>query len=265
MKNKPFLKWAGGKYKILPQIKQFFPKDAKRYIEPFVGAGAVALNVNYPEIIINDVNSDLINVWQEIRRKDFVEECKRYFTPENNTKERYNELRNEFNKTRNPVVFIYLNRHCFNGLCRYNSSGLFNVPFGKYTKPYFPRVEIDKARDKLFQIYNKDFREIFKIVKEGDLIYSDSPYLPLSKTSNFDAYSKGGFSTKDHEDLAKCAEEAVEKGATVVVSNCYNDDAKRIYKNAEINVLKVSRTISGEVSKRKPVEEMIAIYRRGNE
>jgi len=265
---KPFLKWAGGKMKLLSILMDKFPKG-KRFIEPFIGSGSISLNVDYPEYIINDVNNHLFLVWKsiEIFGIIFVEDCKKLFVSKNNNRETYNLLRKEFNETkdnlRKAVLFIYLNRHCFNGICRYNSKGEFNVPFGKYDKPYFPEKELISCIEKIknFEIYNLDFRDIFKMVKKGDVVYCDPPYLPLSKTANFNKYSKEGFSFQDQKDLISCAKEAVKKGATVVISNHYNDLAKEIYKDADITIIDVARTISSKANNRKSVKEIIAVYK----
>lgn len=270
---KPFLKWAGGKIRVIEQLKNFFPANAKRYIEPFLGAGSVALNVNYPRHIVNDINSDLFYVWQMLKDNgmDFVKECEGLFKPENNTEEYYYELRDEFNKTkdilRKATLFIYLNKHCYNGLCRYNSKGGFNTPKGSYKVVNFPQEEFEKSLEqvKKFEIHNKDFREIFEMVGEGDLVYCDPPYVPLSMSANFDAYADGGFGLQDHINLAECAYKVSQKGATVIISNHYNWVSKQIYVNmfgGKISKIKVSRTISCDSEKREPVEEVIAVFEK---
>ncbi|MCY7367238.1 MAG: Dam family site-specific DNA-(adenine-N6)-methyltransferase, partial [Chamaesiphon sp.] len=132
---KPFLKWAGSKYKIIDKITESLP-DGNRLIETFVGSGSVFLNTNYHEYIVADTNADLINLYSCIKDKgiDFIEYAKHLFVSENNNQESFYSLRKEFNETQDvdkkSAIFIYLNRHCFNGLCRYNSKNQFNVPFG---------------------------------------------------------------------------------------------------------------------------------------
>ena len=270
---KPFLKWAGGKYRIIDRLKNEFPRKAKRYIEPFLGAGSVALNVDYPQIIVSDTNADLMLVWEMFKDMgaDFVVECQKLFTQENNTEEVFYALRDEFNKTkkklRKAVLFIYLNRHCYNGLCRYNASGGFNTPIGSYKVAYFPQKEFEKSLEQIkkFEMHNKDFREIFVMVEKDDVVYCDPPYLPMSQSANFDAYTEGGFGLKDQLDLAECAEQAAEKGATVVISNHYNWYSKQIYTNlrkGKVSKIEVSRTISAKTDKREAVEEIIAVFKK---
>ena len=270
---KPFLKWAGGKYRIVPILKKYFPQKAERFIEPFVGAGGVCLNVDYSDCIINDFNSDLINVYQFLQKnkEQFIQDCKKMFIKNNNTNLKYYELRTEFNSTsdiyRKSIIFIYLNRHCFNGLCRYNSNGGFNTPFGKYHKPYFSEKEMTQAINKIekFKIMNVDFREVFKEVKDKDVIYCDPPYVPMSESASFNSYSVGGFQLQDQIDLAKCAFKASQKGATVIISNHYNWYTKQIYNKmfgAQLITIDVKRTISSKVEERKQVKEVIAIFKK---
>ena len=146
-KTRAFLKWAGGKYSLVEQINARLP-EGKKLIEPFVGAGSVFLNSDYDSYLLNDVNQDLITLYKYVkaRPKTLVKDARKLFVPKNNEKVAYYGLRQEFNSTDDPyyrsLLFIYLNRHGFNGLCRYNSKSGFNVPFGDYNKPYFPEDEI---------------------------------------------------------------------------------------------------------------------------
>lgn len=271
-KIQPFLKWAGGKYKKVDEIKTLFPVNAERYLEPFIGAGSVALNVSYGKIIINDNNTDLINVYKalKVEKLNFISDCKDLFVPENNTREKYGELKEEFNTTkdvyRKSILFIYLNRHCFNGLCRYNGRGEFNTPIGDYKNPYFPEKQMKRVMDKLsnFTFYNEDYSFLLKMAGDKDIVYCDPPYLPISDSSSFNSYSVSGeFSLQDHLELARMSSEASERGAVVVISNHLNWYSKQIYKDmfgAKIKTLKVSRTISGNTENRKAVQEIIAIF-----
>ncbi len=273
VKYTPFLKWAGGKKKVFHLLKPYFPKIySSRFIEPFLGAGAVALNVDYDYKIVNDLNKDLISVWQALQKEkhSFVNQCEELFTLENWTTDAYYALREEFNTCndthRKAILFVYLNRHCFNGICRYNSTGGFNVPMGRnVTRPYFPREEFESfiARSDQFTIRSSDFRKIFEGIKQGDVVYADPPYFPTSATSNFDTYQAEGFGLKDHLDLAKCAHDASYKGATVIISNHYNWYTSELYGkmyNAKIKKISVARTISCNGDERKAIEEVIAIF-----
>ena len=200
-KIKSPLKWAGGKSRILNNIFTYVPKDTTRLIEPFFGGGSVGLNINCPEIIINDSNEILMNFWESIQSNSdkFIEEVSKIFIGENNTSSKFYELRTEFNSTtdtfRKSVLFLYLNKHCFNGLCRFNSKGEFNVPFGKYKSINAPIDEIKNVSKRIifYTLLNKDFRHVFELVEEGTVVYCDPPYVPLSKTANFSDYGKEGF------------------------------------------------------------------------
>ena len=159
-----------------------------------------------------------------------------------------------------------MNRHGYNGLCRYNKSGGFNVPFGKYKKPYFPEQELnffaDKAQSATFVC--ESYRQTFARVQPNDVVYCDPPYVPLSKTASFTSYAGNGFGLDEQADLANVAEEvtsSVEK-ATVLISNHDTIWTRKIYEHAEkIKKLKVARTISQKGSNRKKVGELLALYR----
>ena len=197
---RPFLKWAGNKYRIMDHIQNMLP-EGERLVEPFAGSGAVFLNTDYREYLLADNNADLISLYQILsdQGEAFIETCSRLFRDATNKEAYYYRRRDEFNKTRNAVrkaaLFIYLNRHGYNGLCRYNSKGGFNVPFGRYKKPYFPAKEmfVFHAKAKNARFVHLDFATVFNDLLIGDVVYCDPPYVPLSKSSNFTAYSAGGF------------------------------------------------------------------------
>jgi len=270
--TKPFLKWAGGKLRVVEELKKCFPNDIKRFIEPFLGAGSVSLNVEADSYIVNDVNSDLINVWRSLQDggQTFVNQCRDLFTQQNNTREVYNNFVKEFNtideKYRKSALFIYLNRHCFNGLCRYNSKGKFNTPFGKYDTPHFPQKELEECMTKIikFTILNTDYKEVFANVQAGDVVYCDPPYMPLSTSANFSSYSSGGFDLQDQINLAKLSRDSANRGAIIVISNHYNWYSHQLYSKmfkGKVRKLKVSRTISSKIDQRVSVEEIIAILK----
>jgi DNA adenine methylase len=135
-KNRAFLKWAGGKFSLIEDINAKLP-EAKKLIEPFVGAGSVFLNTNYSKYLLNDINPDLINLYNIVKHQfsDYITDSAKMFTSVYNEEQRYYQIRQEFNDSADiyerAVYFLYLNRHGYNGLCRYNNSGKFNVPFGR--------------------------------------------------------------------------------------------------------------------------------------
>ena len=264
---KPFLKWAGGKYKIIDKILMSLPK-AERLIEPFVGSGAVFLNAEYKSYLLADTNPDLIYLYRHIQSEgaDFIDYASDLFAVNNNTEEAFYNLREEFNNCtdtrRRAAIFIYLNRHCFNGLCRYNSKGKFNVPFGRYSKPAFPTDEVlnfsQKSQNAEFII--ADFRKTMEMAKTGDLVYCDPPYAPLTATSNFSDYTQEGFTIVDQNELAQSALNLRKQGITVVISNHATDFTRSIYMNAVITEFDVQRFISSKSSKRGKAAELIATF-----
>lgn len=268
----PFLKWAGGKIRLFNYIRQQMPVSITRYVEPFVGAGSIALNVNAQETIINDINEDLILVWTMVRDhpEQLIGECKPLFSYSDfQTPEGYYKLRTAFNVAPlgiyRAALFLYLNRHCFNGLCRYNSKGEFNVPVGKYKTIKFPENEIREI-SKLIQKWNiscEDFQRMMAALKEGDVCYCDPPYCPLSKTAYFKDYAKEGFTIEQHEALAKAAYDASLKGAIVLVSNHSTEFTNDLYRKygAEIHVVEASRAIAVRSKNKKTATELIAVFK----
>jgi DNA adenine methylase len=264
---KPFLKWAGNKYQIVERIKEVLP-PANRLIEPFVGSGAVFLNTDYQSYLLADTNQDLINLFTCLQTdaKDFIEYAKSFFIPNNNEKEAFYQFRTDFNSSGDirykSALFLYMNKHGFNGLCRYNSKGKFNVPFGRYKKPYFPEKEMiyfaDRAKDAEFQ--TADFTETMERAEPGDVVYCDPPYVPLSDTAYFTNYSSGGFGIDEQEELARQAKKLVTRGVTVVLSNHDTEFTRSAYSSAKIISFDVQRYISCDGNNRNKAPEVLAIF-----
>lgn len=263
-KNRAFLKWAGGKYTLTEQINARLP-NAKRLIEPFVGAGSVFLNSDYEEYILNDINPDLIEMYKIIKRKpkQFIQDAKVYFQPEYNQEHVYYELREKFNLSKDvylrSLLFLYMNRHGYNGLCRYNKKGGFNVPFGRYKKPYFPEGELlffaKKAKKATFTC--KPYQKLFSYLRNSDVLYCDPPYVPLSTSASFTSYATEGFSLDDQAQLAKLARECK---VAVLLSNHDTTLTQELYRDAVCDKILVSRTISSKSSNRNPVAELFAFF-----
>jgi DNA adenine methylase len=264
---RPFLKWAGGKYRLVERIKEKLP-PGKRLLEPFAGSCALSLNTGYDSYWLNDINLDLINLYQVIQKEglSFIQFCRTFFTEENNTSGCFYKFRRQFNRERDiyqkAALFLYLNRHGYNGLCRYNSSGEFNVPFGRYKKPYFPENELLFFAEKFKQVNFSciDFQKMMESAGQGDVIYCDPPYVPLNETSNFTAYSSGGFGQADQKRLAKVAALLAEKGITTIISNHYNDFIIETYSAAQIIKFDVQRSISCNGANRNAVTEVLAVF-----
>lgn len=268
--NKSFLKWAGGKSKLLDEIFALLP-PGRRLLEPFMGSGVVFLNSEHASYVGGDVNEDLVSLYSLLSSKqseDLISAAEALFIPENNTQKRFYEIRQEFNETSDRFIrathFVYLNRHAFNGLCRYNSKGEFNVPFGNYKNAVCPSAsmrgfsEISKKRHAKFLC--KDFEHIFGLAEEGDVIYCDPPYAPLSPTSSFSSYAAGGFGKGEHERLASCCRQAAAKGVPVLVSNHDTEWVRTLYSGATIKTLNVHRSVSCKGDKRGKAPEVLALF-----
>jgi len=266
IRSRPFLKWAGGKFKLLDRLTPHL--QGNRLIEPFVGAGAVFLNLPFDRYLVGDINSDLINLFECLKKekKDFIEYCRGFCIAENNNREQYIEFRNEFNSgiagKKRAAIFIYLNRHGFNGLCRYNKSGGFNVPFGQYSKTYFPEKEMHHfiTHAKKTKFICGDFVSLMQKAKKGDVVYCDPPYVPLSLSSSFTSYATGGFNHAQQTKLALKAKELAVKGIKVIISNHDNEITQELYDGAKIESFAVQRYISRDGDNRVPVKELLAIF-----
>ncbi len=266
--SRPFLKWAGNKYRIIETIRTMLP-DGERLVEPFVGSGAVFMNTDFDRYLLADSNADLINLYKALQQQGetFIEECQKLFRPATNRAEYYYRRRDEFNKCRNTTrkaaLFIYLNRHGYNGLCRYNSRGGFNVPFGRYKRPYFPADEMNAfhLRSQRARFVHMDFVGIFDMLRAGDVVYCDPPYVPLSASSNFTTYSAGGFDMSQQSTLAKLAQLATQQGVPVLISNHNTHFTRNAYQHADnIKRLHVRRFISCQGQKRQNAAELLALF-----
>lgn len=262
--NKPFLKWAGGKSKLAARISAVLPK-AKCLVEPFVGAGSIFLNTDYEHYILSDINPDLINTFTQLQQMPaaFIADAQALFVPANNTDQAFRALKARFNTTADQyekaLLFVYLNRFCFNGLCRYNKSGAFNVGFGKYAAPYFPKDELAAFANRLSraELYCRGFEEAFKKLPSDSVVYCDPPYLPLSSTANFTAYSAGGFGPVEQRYLAYLAKQCP---VPVVISNHDTAESRALYSGADLQCFEVQRSISTDIENRGKAKELIALF-----
>lgn len=267
-KQRAFLKWAGGKFSLVEDIQRHLP-EAEELVEPFVGAGSIFLNTDFEHYVLADINPDLINLYDLLKNEPerYITEAKRWFTPEYNRKEAYLDVRKTFNESDDTfyrsLAFLYMNRFGFNGLCRYNKKGGFNVPFGSYKKPYFPENELvffaEKAKRATFVCTG--YEESFALAKANSVVYCDPPYAPLSNTANFTSYAANGFTLDDQAKLAVIAERtAFDRGIPVLISNHDTMLTRRLYTGAQLNVVKVKRTISRNGAGRNKVDELLALF-----
>ncbi len=270
--SRPFLKWPGGKARILKFLTPHLVTN-QILVEPFVGAGSVFLNTPFEKYILNDVNPDLINLFNLIKTKEqtFIQAAQKLFSPKTNSAEYYYQLRSQFNVSTSifdrAILFLYLNKHGYNGLCRYNSKGGYNVPFGSYKTVSFPENEIRAFAQKSesAQFSQLSFEVFFEWLNNNYpakklTIYCDPPYAPLSVTANFTGYACQKFTLENQQRLADLALKMSKRGSKVIISNHDTDFTRTLYKKAKIIPLQVQRGISCKSASRKKVNELLAIY-----
>lgn len=268
----PFLKWAGGKRQLLPVIKEYLPQKFTQYYEPFIGAGAVLFSLQPKKSVINDTNGELINCYQVIKDhpEKLLELCQQH--RENNSKEyfyllREQDRRNDF-KERSPqeraARIIYLNKTCFNGLFRVNSSGQFNVPYGNYSNPVIADPAVIRSvsaylNQRNVRILQGDFAKAVATARKGAFIYFDPPYHPVSDTSSFTGYSVNGFGEQEQIRLKEVCDKLTERGCQVLVSNSSASLIKELYSdpNYKIVEVKAKRAINAVASRRGRINELL--------
>ena len=271
IKGKPFVKWAGGKRQIMPEIKKYVPENYDTFYEPFVGGGAVFFELAPRKAVINDYNSELMNVFECIKDEDkFDKMCTELNHHEaNHSEEYYYQVRNidrdvkKYNKLadyKKAARTIYLNKACFNGLYRVNSKNEFNVPFGKKEKVNTYEGQnlgvvhcILNFND--IKLLSTDFEEAVKDAKKGDFVYLDPPY--DSDTSTFNDYTENGFNKDEQRRLALLFKELSDRGCYVMLSNHNTILVNELYKDYNIHVIEAKRNINSNGKKRGKVEEVI--------
>jgi len=265
-----FIKWVGGKRQLLEQFKPLFPKKIERYLEVFVGGGAILFYIiqHYKPryVFISDINEELINTYEIIKNdvENLIIELKKLKQLHN--KENYYKIRSEDPKLLSPLTrasrFIYLNKTCFNGLYRVNSKGGFNVPIGSYKNPSIVMEkelrEISKLLKKV-KIKVMSFEKITRQAKKGDFIYFDPPYYPLNNKPSFTTYTKGNFLEKEQKKLAQVFKKLDKKGCKVMLSNSDTDFIKELYKEFKINFVNANRMINCDGKNRGKIKEVVVI------
>lgn len=270
----PFVKWAGGKRQLLQQIRERLPEKYNNYYEPFVGGGAVAFELLPANALINDINKALINAYKQICNapEEFLKEVKKldgemwkdgkgyYYS----LREHYNDklMKAEYD-VELAALFVFINKHCFNGLYRVNGKGLFNVPYNNSRRASVEQEAI-MITSKYLQsvtIIDGDFEAACKGAKKGDFIFLDSPYAPLNPSS-FESYTKEGFDIESHKRLAKLYDELTARGCHCMLTNHNTDLINQLYGNKgyKIDVVSVKRMINSDASNRVGEEVIICNY-----
>lgn len=279
-KLRPFVKWAGGKTQLLPAIRERMPKSYRRYIEPFLGGGALLLATRPCDAIASDSNPVLIQAYADIQEHpETVMEKTRHLDhmlQEKQTREDqnacYQAIRARFNaclgkgslNTTSTALFLFLNKHCFNGLYRMNQRGEFNAPFAYTARDSFTEEEILAVsgflQETKVQLSCCDFGDTCRKAREGDFVFIDSPYAPIGEAKNFVSYTKAGFTEADHRRLAETVRNMAHRGAMVLVTNHDTPLIRKLYEGFPIEKVRVHRNISCDGRNRYGEEVLITTY-----
>jgi DNA adenine methylase len=255
-KNKPFLKWAGGKTQLLNELEKYIPSEYNTYIEAFLGGGALFFYLNPPKAILSDINPELINCYKAVRDsiENLISELKVY----ENNEEFYYEIRSKdlllLNSVERAARFIFLNKTCYNGLYRENKKGEFNVPYGKYKNPKIcDETRLYEAHESLqgAKLICGNYKTILKRYAQfGDLIFLDPPYVPIDKNSDFKRYTKDFFYDEDHIELRDEFNRLEKLGAKIILTNSNVEFVHELYKEHPIELYNTKRLISSNSSTR---------------
>lgn len=256
------LKWAGNKTAVMHELKKHLPAGPQ-LVEPFAGSCAVMMATEYPHYLVADINPDLINLYKHIAfdYEKFILNAKGFFSGTNSAESYYN-IRQDFNHSAEitdfwkAIFFLYLNRHGYRGLCRYNLNGHFNVPYGNYKNPYFPESEIrafaEKAQRATFICASYD--ETLALLQTGDVVYCDPPY-----DGTFSGYHTAGFTEEDQYHLASILERRSSEGHPVIVSNSDTSLTRSLYRNFTRHSITAKRSMGVAAGESKSATEIIAI------
>ena len=271
---RPFLKWAGGKRQLLPEIRKHFPREFGTYFEPFVGAGAVLFDLQPPSAVINDANEELINCYHVVKSNPdelirLADEHER-----NDSKEYFYQLR-ELDRTPDlgrlspearAARILYINKTCFNGLFRVNKDWQFNAPYGKRDKtPQVGDPTVVRAVSRYFneaqvEILSGDFRDAVASAREGDFVYFDPPYDRPPKSTAFTGYASGGFGREEQKALKILCDELTRSGCHVLLSNSDTDFVRELFRNRKrytVHEVKARRSINSVGAARGEVKELL--------
>lgn len=272
MKDKsvaPIVKWAGGKRQLLDDITPLLPSDITSYCEPFLGGGAVLFSIQPRKAIVNDLNADLITVYEVVR--DDVDALISSLRTHKNTPGYFYTIRNvdrdkeayrKMSKVEIASRLIYLNKTCYNGLYRVNQAGEFNTPYGRYKNPNIVNEPVLRAVHDYFKnndisFFHEDFSVILDKAEKGTFVYLDPPYDPVSETASFTGYHKGGFDRREQIRLKECCDRLTERGIQFMLSNSATGFIKDLYNGYTITTVKAKRAVNNDASKRGEIDEVI--------
>lgn len=270
---KPFLKWVGGKGRLIPELSKYYPESFDTFLEPFVGGGAMFFSLNPTKGHINDMNKVLTSAYIHIRDNldAILEELKvlqdfYWSLPDLEAKkEFYLEKRALFNdlshdELEKSVLLIFLNKTCFNGMYRENSKGGFNVPFGKHDRPTIAdtkNLKLVSEALKDTRVSTGSYKSAVTDAAKGDFIYFDPPYHPLNVTSSFTSYQAGGFTAEDQEELRNTFKMLADRGCYVMLSNSDAPLIRELYKDFNIHEIMAARSINSVGTGRGKIKELL--------
>lgn len=265
---RPFLKWAGGKQRLIPQYQDYFPdlQANNHYFEPFIGGGAIFFHFQPTPATLADRNSTLMEVYQAVQQD--VEAVIAALRPHRNESDYFYEVRardvKKLTLAERAARIIYLNKTCYNGLFRENAKGKFNSPFGRYKNPNICNEErLRDASDVLQDVVlmAADFEDVVETAVAGDFIYFDPPYAPLTATSNFTSYDKHGFAIADQMRLAETIAKLTKRKCKVMLSNSTAPIVYELYDRAPYRLVEMQarRNINSNASRRGPIKELLIL------
>ena len=260
--QKPILKWAGGKSSLLPVLRDSLPKSFEKYCEPFVGGGALFWDLAHPNSIISDSNLELIHFYTIVR--DYPGELFAKIGEMTISEVDYYQVRSVNPQALDDIAraarFIYLNKTCYNGLYRVNRKGGFNTPFGKKidtsivdeNKLYSASLNLKETT-----IIHANYIKVLDMLNENDFVYLDPPYMPISKFSDFNRYTKDFFTYEDHVALANNFKKLTQRGVKALLSNSFNDLIIPLYRDYCIKEIHANRQINCKPSGRGKIRELL--------
>lgn len=265
----PVVKWVGGKRQLLEDLAPLFPKRVASYCEPFLGGGAVLFRLQPGKARVNDINTELIHMYEVIR--DDVEGLIAALLEHPNEEQHFYSVRDwdrdkekyrELGRVQKAARIIYLNKTCYNGLFRVNNAGEFNSPFGHYKNPNIVNEATLRAVSRYFNqaqivFSSVDYTEVLGEARRGTFVYLDPPYDPVSVTANFTGYAKGGFGKEEQIRLRECCDELDRRGIRFMLSNSATEFIKEQYGAYNIQIVKAKRAINSNAAKRGHVDEVV--------
>jgi DNA adenine methylase len=265
----PVVKWVGGKRQLLPEIEKYIPKSFTTYYEPFLGGGAVLFNIQPQKAIVNDINEELVNLYIAVRDNvdELIEDLKKHTNDADyfykvRELDRKPDIYSKLTNIERASRIHYLNKTCFNGLFRVNMAGQFNSPFGSYKNPNIVNEVTIRAvskylNDAKIEFKCGDYEESLRGIKKGAFVYFDPPYDPVSDSSSFTGYARGGFDRNEQIRLKTLCDRLDAKGIKFLLSNSSTNFITDLYEGYIIETIQAKRSINSKGDERGEVDEVL--------